>query len=80
MGSTDGSGELADQIYTPSTGGGVYTAGHAHRDKPFRRRSTIKDKIADIETASVDEKDDGVEERDFQKQQVQRFILLFSPQ
>lgn len=74
MDSTDGSNDRVDQIYTPSTGGGVYTAGHAHREKSSRRRSTVKEKVIDIEAASVDEKDDGVEERDFHKKQVQQFI------
>jgi KUP system potassium uptake protein len=70
MGSScESSDQVDDQIYMPSTGGGVFSARHpGHEDKSLRRRSTVKD--GDVETASVNEKDDGVDERDFHKKQV----------
>ncbi|OKL57218.1 hypothetical protein UA08_07683 [Talaromyces atroroseus] len=59
--------EQIDQLYMPSAGGGVYSA----RDNLFRRRSTVKESVIDVENASEDEKDDGVDdERDFRKKQV----------
>ncbi|EED18102.1 potassium transporter, putative [Talaromyces stipitatus ATCC 10500] len=67
--SSDSSDQIDDQLYTPSTGGGVFSARRpTHDDRSLRRRSTAKD--ADVETASVNEKDDGVDERDFHKKQV----------
>lgn len=74
MGSTDESVDQVDQVYTPSTGGGVYPARNGQKDNSFRRRSAVKEKVTDIETASVDEKDDCVDERDFHKKQVIIYI------
>lgn len=66
--STQSSGQEEDQIYTPSTGGGVFPGRHqVQKEKSLRRRSTVKS--GDIETASVYEKDDCVDERDFKKKQ-----------
>jgi hypothetical protein len=56
-----------DQLYMPSAGGGVFSA----RGKAFHRRSTVQEKVVDVETVLEDEKDDGVDdERDFHKKQV----------
>lgn len=67
--SSESSEQTDDQIYTPSTGGGVFSARHpGYDDKSLRRRSTVKD--GDVETASVNEKDDCVDERYFHKKQV----------
>ncbi|KUL82047.1 hypothetical protein ZTR_10058 [Talaromyces verruculosus] len=67
--SSEASDQVDDQIYMPSTGGGVFSARHpGHEDKSLRRRSTVK--AGDVEAASVNEKDDCVDERDFHKKQV----------
>ncbi|EEA24373.1 potassium transporter, putative [Talaromyces marneffei ATCC 18224] len=67
--SSESSDQIDDQIYMPSTGGGVFSARHpGHEDKSLRRRSAVKE--GDIETASMNEKDDCVDERDFHKKQV----------
>lgn len=61
--------DIAKDVYTTSTGGGVYSSRLTHAVRSSQQAQNPPSKTADIEMASVSEETE-VDERDFRKKQV----------
>lgn len=61
--------DIAKDVYTASTGGGVYSSRLTHVVSASQQARNLPSKTADIEMTSVSEETD-IDERDFRKKQV----------
>ncbi|KAJ5833421.1 potassium transporter 19 [Penicillium riverlandense] len=66
---TEQEDDIAKDVYTSSTGGGVYSSRLMHALSSSQQGRNLPSKVADIEMTSVSEQTE-VDERDFRKKQV----------